>query len=80
MLISGVLPIMSLYRWLPHGQYQYSGYVINLPQDVASFATTLPQVSSELDVIVVMKEGAANSHRDFRVVVACQQQLLLQRP
>ena len=66
MLISAVLPIMSLYR-LPHGQYGYSGHVINLPQDIASFATSLPRLASELDVIVVRKEGAAQSHRDFRV-------------
>ena len=39
MLISAVLPIMSLYK-LPHGQYAYSGHVINLPQDVASFANS----------------------------------------
>ena len=50
---------MSLYR-LPHGQYAYSGHVINLPQDVASFANSLPRLPSELDVIVVRKEGAAN--------------------
>ena len=31
---------MSLYR-LPHGQYAYSGHVINLPQDVTSFANSL---------------------------------------
>ena len=66
MLISGVLPIMSLY-WLPHGQYAYSGHVINLPQDVTSFANSLPRLPSELDVIVVRKEGAANSHRNFHV-------------
>ena len=36
MLISAILPIMSVYR-LPHGQYGYSGHVINLPQDTASF-------------------------------------------
>ena len=68
MLISGVLPIVSLYR-LPHGQYAYSGHVINLPQDVASFANFLPRLPSarELDVIVVRKEGGANTHRDFRV-------------
>ncbi len=66
MLIAGVLPIMSLYR-LPHGQYGYSGHVINLPQDVASFASRLPRVPRELDVVMVRKEGAANSHRDFRV-------------
>ena len=45
-----------LYR-LPHGQYGYSGHVINLPQDVTSFANSLS----------VRKEGAAQSHRDFRV-------------
>ena len=66
MLISAVMPIMSIYR-LPHSQYGYSGHVINLPQDVASFANSLPRLPSELDVIVVRKEGAVHSHRDFRV-------------
>ena len=66
MLVSTVLPIMSLYR-LPHGQYGYSGHVINLPQDVESFANSLPRLPSQLDVIVVRKEGATQSHRDFRV-------------
>ena len=40
MLISAVLPIMSLYK-LPHGQYAYSGHVINLPQDIAGFCQLL---------------------------------------
>ena len=66
MLISAVMPIMSIYR-LPLGQYGYSGHVINLPQDIASFATSLPRLPSELDVVVVRKEGANQSHRDFRV-------------
>ena len=52
--------IMSVYR-LPQGQYGYSGHVVNLPQDVASFVQSLPRLPSELDVIVVRKEG------DFRV-------------
>ena len=64
MLISAVMPIMSIYR-LPHGQYSYSGHVINLPQDVTSFASSLPRVPSELDIVVVRKEGANQSHRDF---------------
>ena len=70
---------MSLYR-LPHGQYAYSGHVINLPQDVATFANSLPRLPSELDVIIVGKEGAADSHRDFHVrrpVVLCALQWLL---
>ena len=65
MLISAVMPIMSIYR-LPHGQYGYSGHVINLPQDVVSFATSLPRSPSELDLLVVRKEGD-QSHHDFRV-------------
>ena len=54
---------MLLYR-LPHGQYAYSGHVINLPQDLASFANSLPRLLSELDVLVVRKEGAAKTHHE----------------
>ena len=66
MLVSAVMPIMSIYR-LPQGQYGYSGHIINLPQDVASFANSLPRLPSELDVIIVRKEGTDQSHRDFHV-------------
>ena len=79
MLISAVLPIMSLYK-LPHGQYAYSGHVINLPQDVASFANSLPRLPSELDIVIIRKEGTGDSHRDFRVrraVVHCALQWLV---
>ena len=74
MLISAVMPIMSIYR-LPHGQYGYSGHVINLPQDVVSFAISLPRLPSELDVLVVRKEGD-QSHRDFRVRTAVVERAL----
>ena len=56
---------MSIYR-LPLGQYGYTGHVINLPQDVVSFANSLPRVPSELDVLVIRKDSE-QSHRDFRV-------------
>ena len=69
------MPIMSIYR-LPHGQYGYSGHVINLPQDVVSFATSLPRLPSELDVLVVRKEDE-QSHRDFRVRRAVVEQALI---
>ena len=65
MLISSVMPIMSVYR-LPLGQYGYTGHVINLPQDVVSFLRLLPRVPTELDVLVVRKDNE-HSHRDFRV-------------
>ena len=44
-----------------------SGHVTDLPQDVGSFANTLPRLPSKLDVIVVRKEGANESNNDFRV-------------
>ena len=66
MLISAVLPIMSIYR-LPQGQYGYSGHVVNLPQDISSFATSLPRDPQDLDVIIVRREGSDHTHRDFRV-------------
>ena len=64
MFVSAVMPIMSIYR-LPLGQYGYTGHVINLPQDVSSFAHSLPRLPSELDVLVVRKEQ--DQSRDFRV-------------
>jgi len=57
---------MSLYH-LPQGQYGYSGHVINLPQDVAAVVNSLPRMPSDLDVIIVRKEGSDQSHRDFHV-------------
>ncbi len=66
MLISRVMPMMMLYR-LPHGQYGYRSHIINLPQVISSFATSLPRLPSELDVVLVCREGANGSHRDFRV-------------
>ena len=41
--------------------------IINLPQDVASFANSLPRSPSELDIVIVRKEAAMNSHHDFCV-------------
>ena len=66
MLISAVTPFMSVYH-LPQGQYGYRGHVINMPQDLTAFATSLPRLPSELDVMIVRKKGSNNTHRDFRV-------------
>ena len=60
MLISKVLPIMSMYR-LPHGQYGNGGHILNLPQDVTSLINNLPRSIATLDVIMVRKQGAADS-------------------
>ena len=62
LLIASVVPMMSVYR-LPHGQSGYSGHVLNLPQDVSSFACKLPRTTStstststsELDIVLIRK-------------------------
>ena len=38
-----------------------------MPQDLSVFATSLPRLPSELDVMIVRKKGSNNTHRDFRV-------------
>ena len=45
----------------------YRGHVINLPQDLTTFATSLPRLPKELDILIVRKEGSDCTHRDFRV-------------
>uniref|UniRef100_A0A1X7VSR7 DUF6570 domain-containing protein n=1 Tax=Amphimedon queenslandica TaxID=400682 RepID=A0A1X7VSR7_AMPQE len=64
-LVSAVLPVMSIDK-LPHGQYGYSGRVINFPQDVQSFATLLPRLAAKINVLVVRKERE-QTNRDFYV-------------
>ena len=43
LLISAVVPMMSVYR-LPHGQYGYSGHVLNLPRNIL-FCQTVTHIS-----------------------------------
>ena len=57
--MSAVLPVMSIYK-LSHRQYGYSGHIINFPQDVKSFATSLPRLPSEVQILVMRKERAVS--------------------
>ena len=61
-------------------QYGYTGHIINIPQDVISFANRLPQLLSNLDIEVIRKEGVDQSHVDLHVrrsVVHCALQWLI---
>ena len=42
----------------------YSGHVINLPKDIPSFLNNLPYQPSDLDIVIVRKDGS-NSHHNF---------------
>ena len=67
MLVSAVMPI---YR-LPLGQYGYTGHIINLPQDVVSFAQSLPR-----SWCVGCTEGKWAIYHDFHVKGAIVQDAL----
>ena len=66
MLISPVIPLMSIYH-LPHGQYGYSGHVINLPQDIPLFVSSLSRQPSDVDIAIIRKKGSENNHHDLCV-------------
>ena len=66
MLIARALPVMRVYI-KPGGQRGYSGHCINLPQDIAELAHSLPRYPKDLSVIVVKMKGKENSFKDVIV-------------
>ena len=66
MLITQIAPMMQTYV-LPFSQYSYHGHVISLPQDIQSFATSLPCTGKSVGMIVVKCKGKNDAHKDFRV-------------
>jgi hypothetical protein len=66
MLIAQALPIMRVYV-KPHGQREYSGHCINLPQHIEELASVLPRYARDLSVIVVNMKGRDNTFKDVKV-------------
>ena len=65
LLILRACPIMTVYH--KHGgQLEYSGRVLNLPQNI-QFINKLPVNVSDLPILTVTRQGAANTHHNFRV-------------
>ena len=65
MLISKVPPIMSIYC-LPHSQFGYSGHILNVPQDVNSFANELPSCQLLL-MLSLFEEKEQMKLKNFQV-------------
>ena len=66
LLIAQACPIMTLYH--KHGgQLGYSGHVLNLPQNIQQFINKLPVRVNDLPVLTITRQGAANTHSNFRV-------------
>ena len=68
LLIARIHPVVSVFR-LRSGQLSYSGNVINFPQDVSTFAQTLPHAISDLKGIIIVRRDTAEEgvFRDFHV-------------
>ena len=49
------------------GFHKGSLAIINLPQDVASFVHSLPHMLSQLDIVVIRREGNVGSHKNVKV-------------
>ena len=64
MLISPIVPIMSVYR-LSGGQLVNSGYCASFAQDVQPICDTLPKLASEISLIVIQKKNKENTKISF---------------
>ena len=59
MLISPILPIMSVYR-LPNGQNVLRGHMANFVQDISDLVKVLPRMTNTLPVLIVKKKRSKN--------------------
>ena len=66
LLIARACPIMTVYH--KHGgQLGYSGHVLNLAQNIQQFINKLPVRVNSLPFLTITRQGAANTHSNFRV-------------
>jgi hypothetical protein len=66
-LIALIMPVMRL-TMTNKGTIGYKGNVINIPQDISSFAESLPRHPCELPEIIIRRQGLNPSdHEDYQV-------------
>lgn len=66
MLISPILPVMSIYR-LPNGSLVSRGYVANFGQDITPICRALPRLSASIPLIIVKEDRQTLTQKEFRV-------------
>ena len=66
MLLSPVLPVMTVYR-LKAGGNVSRGFVANLKQDSLKFIKQIPLTADQLPILVVWRVGKNNEAVDFKV-------------
>eukprot|EP00475_Leptophrys_vorax_P027414 TRINITY_DN390_c0_g1_i3.p1 TRINITY_DN390_c0_g1~~TRINITY_DN390_c0_g1_i3.p1 ORF type:complete len:1263 (+),score=286.93 TRINITY_DN390_c0_g1_i3:1057-4845(+) len=70
MLVARALPIMRVYMF--HGSVKFQGNVINIPQDLQKFVSSLPRLTEDLPIILTVRKQIKEGdhivrHKDFRV-------------
>ena len=67
MLIARSCPIMRVIH-LKGGQLGYGGHVVNVAQDITTFAATLPRLAADVPIIILRREGQdPGQHKDLHV-------------
>ena len=67
MLIARSCPIMRVIH-LKGGQLGYGGHVVNVAQDISTFAATLPRLAADVPIIILRREGQEpGQHNDLHV-------------
>ena len=67
MLIARCCPIMRVIH-LKGGQLGYGGHVVNVAQDITTFAATLPRLAADVPIIILRREGQEpGQHKDLHV-------------
>lgn len=66
MLLSPVLPIMTVYR-LPSGGNVSRGFVANFKQDSVSIIKEIPLQPKDIPIVVIRRQGQNNTSADFKV-------------
>ena len=67
MLIARCCPIMRVIH-LKGGQLRYGGHVVNVAQDITTFAATLPRLAADVPIIILRREGQEpGHHKDLHV-------------
>ena len=66
MLVSPILPIMSVYT-VKGGSQRFKGNCINFPQNMQTIASELPRLLKDLDILIMHAPGNRPNCRTFEV-------------
>lgn len=66
-LIAVIHPMMTVFKLSGHHQFGYRGNIVNLPQDVKTFAKLLPHTIDSLSSLITIRTRSELNPVDFHV-------------